>query len=481
MLYVFCLISMCQSCTWNIFGPIYPAAFRAFPSWTDSFLSWVINSANLALALALYPVSVCVKRMGPRRVTQLSATMIFMCTAVRCLPVGDGQLQRSLVVLSMLCNGCAGPWLNFGAPILSELWFPSGERTVATAIATVAVYAGGAVGFVIGPAVVGCAADGSGDSVCRPEEARAAIDRLFYLEAAVCLCAMLCCSAYFPDHPEHPPSEAAAAKRARASGGRHEQPSPPCDAPGVAQVDRSDCGGQDGVGDIVVYFGRGRTPAPPSALAKYWALSVGMALPLGVSQAWSSVLFSCLSTLSITQDEAAWLGFAMTMAGCASSVLVGAMLDRCAGRLKLVTSVLMVAGTASLVVFSANASGYLPSDGAVAVAYASGIAGGVALNVAVPLLFELIMEAVYGWGDEGGGTMISMLLNTVVQIAFLLVLAGSPPESSKLWTAWANAASFAACGVLVLGLRVEYRRLALDRGSLVSETGCYFDRAIGCY
>ena len=32
--------------------------------------------------------------------------------------------QAGVIVLSMLCNGAGGPWLNFGAPILSELWFP---------------------------------------------------------------------------------------------------------------------------------------------------------------------------------------------------------------------------------------------------------------------------------------------------------------------------------------------------------------------
>lgn len=35
-----------------------------------------------------------------------------------------------------------GTWSNFGAPILSELWFPASERTMATAIAATATYAG---------------------------------------------------------------------------------------------------------------------------------------------------------------------------------------------------------------------------------------------------------------------------------------------------------------------------------------------------
>ena len=35
--------------------------------------------------------------------------------------------------------------------------------------------------------------------------------------------------------------------------------------------------------------------------------------------------------------------------------------------------------------------------------------------------------------------------------------------------------------MVLLFLRVEYRRLAVDRGTRLQDTGCYFDRAVGCY
>ena len=65
-------------------------------------------------------------------------------------------------------------------------------------------------------------------------------------------------------------------------------------------------------------------------------------------------------------------------------------------------------GVPDLCLFSANAAGYLAleHESAVTVAFVSGIAGGCALNVAVPLLFEMIMETVFGWADEGGGAMV---------------------------------------------------------------------------
>lgn len=173
----------------------------------------------------------------------------------------------------------------------------------------------------------------------------------------------------------------------------------------------------------------------------------------------------------------------MTMSGCAGSVLVGAILDRFAGRLKLVTELLMLIAMTSFGVFSANAASLLPLSHAtsVTVAYVTGIVGGMALNISVPLFFELIMETIYGWGDEGAGSMLTILINTVVQIAFLVALAGADKDSSNLWTSWANAISIAVCFVVLLFLRVDYRRLSIDEGTALERTGVWFDRALGCY
>ena len=70
--------------------------------------------------------------------------------------------------------------------------------------------------------------------------------------------------------------------------------------------------------------------------------------------------------------------------------------------------------------------------------------------------------------------MLTVLANTLVQIAFLVVNAAG--GEAGLWTAWATAASMGACAIAVLLLQVEYRRLAVDRATEVAATGCAFDR-----
>ena len=441
VLLVYCLLAVCQAITWNVFSPIFPATFLAMPSWSSSFLSWVINTANISFGLTLVPVSLAVKRFGPRRITLFCALMVTTCSAVRCLPLRDGPAQRALHVFSMVCNGAGGAWLNFGAPIISELWFPSSERTLATSVMTVSTYAGGALGFLVGPAIVG--------EVATHAAAQAGVRRLFYVEAAFCAVCGLMCAAYFPDRPPHAPSEAAAAKRSAAGGAVN-------DAPAVRGS------------ALRPYF------ACKRRAAKYWVVSLAMALPLGVSQGWGSVLYETLRPLGFSEAEAAWLGFAQTMAGCAASVFVGALLDRFAGRLKLVTTCFSAVAALSYFAFCAAAAGYLPVAGSVAFAFTVCVAGGTAFNICVPLLFELIMESTYGWGDEGTGAMLTVLANTLVQIAFLVVNAAG--GEAGLWTAWATAASMGACAIAVLLLQVEYRRLAVDRATEVAATGCAFDR-----
>lgn len=67
--------------------------------------------------------------------------------------MADGQTQKTVHIIAMLSNGFGGCWLNFGGPILSELWFSTEERTTATAIASVATYTGAALGFVVGKGI----------------------------------------------------------------------------------------------------------------------------------------------------------------------------------------------------------------------------------------------------------------------------------------------------------------------------------------
>jgi len=53
-----------------------------------------------------------------------------------------------------LLNGLAGPVTQAGPPLLSAHWFPSHQRTTATAVAALCGSLGVAMSFLIGPGFV---------------------------------------------------------------------------------------------------------------------------------------------------------------------------------------------------------------------------------------------------------------------------------------------------------------------------------------
>ena len=154
-------------------------------------------------------------------------------------------------------------------------------------------------------------------------------------------------------------------------------------------------------------------------------------------------------------------------------------------------------------------------------AYVTAIVGGAMLNISVPLFFvrnfspllcfdvfypfhrstfntiisvlnivyffgeiifqELIMESIYGWADEVTGSMLTVFINTIVQIILMVILATLPVDVSLVWTSWVLAGSVLVAFIFMFFLRVDYRRLCVDLNQDVSDTGIYFDRVIGCY
>lgn len=230
-------------------------------------------------------------------------------------------------------------------------------------------YTGSALGFIIGPLVVGKVHNTSdGLIMCR---------RLFYAEAAYCFVILVMVLLYFPNQPEHPPSAAAAIRKQRSS--------------------RKGTSGNQGEGGISALFCRPANSDHNGQLKKFWVLAISSGLALGVYQGWGAALNLCLSSIPGFDDdgsEASWLGCVMTLSGCVGSVIVGFVSDRCfQGYLKSVACFLLVLSGGCFVVFTLNAQYWQLRS----LTYASGIAGGFFFNSSIPLFFELVMEITFGF------------------------------------------------------------------------------------
>ena len=154
-------------------------------------------------------------------------------------------------------------------------------------------------------------------------------------------------------------------------------------------------------------------------------LNLCQSLPLGVYQAWTCVLNLNLDggAVSMTDTQAGWLGLWMTLSGCLGGMVLGAVMDRFAGRLKTGIIILTALSVGGYAVFALITSGQLDLDHAslVNAVYIAGIAGGLCLNASLPLYFELTLESIFGFADESAATSLMILTNTVVQVVFLAI------------------------------------------------------------
>tara|TARA_B110000208_G_C11786516_1_gene435844 strand:+ start:850 stop:2895 length:2046 start_codon:yes stop_codon:yes gene_type:complete len=472
ILWAFSFCAIAGGASFNVLSPVSATIRRAY-GWGDGYVTWCVrsstnspvevlllsfslidnifyfpsldlratNAANIAFFVTLWPASRAVEIIGVRRLTVLCAATTVVASLLRLAPpesveslLGAGG-WKGVNAFAMVLTGIGAPWANFGGCLISELWFPRNERTVATAVASVAAFTGIALGFIIGPATVSLAGDKEGASAA---DAQHAMTQLFFVEAAVAVCAFVTVWLYFPDAPEMPPSPVAAfralmaeERRARAlaaktvakielvalatgGGRRRRQPHSTAfvrvdsDSPGrlgtsdvelatISHFDDEEGGAHNAINEAPHFDGVlsllvcrrcwgaccGRQGANSSELRRFWILALCAGFPVGVNQAWGSVLHLNVEWL-MTQQEAGVLGFTMAMIGCLGAIVTGSLLDRCAGHLKAAAVVLLIAASISFGIFAIVHPllnmGFIGHELALALTYATGIMGGLFSN-----------------------------------------------------------------------------------------------------
>ena len=193
VLFAFSALAIMQSAAWNIYAPIQKEVKLAF-QWHDDFIKWAVNVANIAFVVVLLPTSMAISRFGFRAVVIGSGFILLASCCMRLcsfIPgIHDGNSYKYISIAGMVLNGASGGVSNFGGAILSQRWFPPRERTTATAVGTVSCYLGSAMGFLLGPLIVG--------EPSAKEAAAARIGTLFVWEAVLVSVFLFACCLYFP-------------------------------------------------------------------------------------------------------------------------------------------------------------------------------------------------------------------------------------------------------------------------------------------
>ena len=198
---------------------------------------------------------------------------------------------------------------------------------------------------------------------------------------------------------------------------------------------------------------------PNKDVARFWAVSLAFAGPVGVYGGWGAVLAPSLKSAGISEATAGWLGFYMTLAGCVGGVAAGSAVDRVRGRMKAFVLAFYAIATLAFLAFAfAVASPLVPP--APAYVMTAGVIGGLCVNAPIPLLFELALETAHGALDAGAAAMVLVLAVTAVQVVFLGVSFSG--GGGTAWMMWFMALSIPASAAPLLFMRARYPRLVMD-------------------
>ncbi|KAJ8297827.1 hypothetical protein KUTeg_024358 [Tegillarca granosa] len=181
VLILFSLLAFTQGSFWITWGPIAASSEYAF-GWSDADIALYANWGPIAFIVTalivaffkkenlgcLHDVFTEIKPFiihGLRWACVLAAFLVAASGGIRCItdkPPYNYEKQKKSVVMyqlktaniAQILNGIAGPVCFGVAPVLSSIWFPTDQRTTATALSVQISGLSGAVQFLLGPYLV---------------------------------------------------------------------------------------------------------------------------------------------------------------------------------------------------------------------------------------------------------------------------------------------------------------------------------------
>ena len=194
--------------------------------------------------------------------------------------------------------------------------------------------------------------------------------------------------------------------------------------------------------------------------SRFWALALAFGIPLGISSGWNAVLAVNLVQpgTGFTDDMVGWLGFWMTLAGCAAGIGGGwvAGLPFARRRKKRFVLWIYIGASISLTLFSLACIDIIPREKSIL--YVTAIAAGICLNAPVPMFFELCVEETYPLPESTSVGVLVLLLN-LVQSLFLFI---PMKQVGHAWCNWTLTGSMVLFTAVLLPLKEDYKRLNVD-------------------
>ncbi|KYR00941.1 hypothetical protein DLAC_03006 [Tieghemostelium lacteum] len=421
ILFIFMLLSLNQCNFWITFGTVAPMATQYYQT-TLSAINWL----SAIGPLLFIPFSVCfswsINRYGIRKNVVCASALSAAGGIIRSISTG-GERTFFLIVIGQMLNSLAGPCIMIIPTKISTTWFAPEERTLSTAIGTLANFSGSAIGFVL--ALV-CTSDMH-------------LRYLLYSEAVFGFLIFLSICIYFPEKPPTPPSATSYFSDIKAN---HKQL----------------------LSDSAVIYSEKKTLFESwkelfvnsvTYMTDYSAaiLTISVALVSGFYAGWSAVLVEIVEKI-YTQEQAKWLGFYGIIAGLVGGVLMGMLHDRI-HNFKSMLLILFALNTVTYLLFTLLVQGYLPNWYWLCQVF--NVSGGFFINGFYPIIYEAAVEVTYPIPESIGTSIISILLNVV---SFTAIMVSNAVPSYYL--NWILVALSAFSFVILCFVKENYKRSKND-------------------
>ena len=142
---------------WDLYAPVQGPITNVF-NWTDDEINWLTNGNNLAAVFTLPMWAWLADTKGIRPTAQLASAVFLLAMLCPLLLVPRGLVPASYSLVpamaSEVLNGASATAQNFLPPLISAVWFPESERTMATALMYEANIFGWMLCFVVPPWLV---------------------------------------------------------------------------------------------------------------------------------------------------------------------------------------------------------------------------------------------------------------------------------------------------------------------------------------
>jgi FLVCR family MFS transporter len=184
----------------------------------------------------------------------------------------------------------------------------------------------------------------------------------------------------------------------------------------------------------------------------------------GVLAGWASVLDVNVKHFGIGKGEAGWIGFYSIIAGSVGALVFSRINDCLPRHTKSILLILMFGAAAAFTWFLFMCLKIFPLSRVTL--YLSATAGGLFVNGAVPLFYEVAAETAYPIPEDVSLGMLTLMNNMFCLVFLLLPMFSELKETMKDWMNPTMAGSCFICIPLLIFFKTRYQRLSVDLNGL---------------